>query len=217
MIRKFSLVVLAVAALSGCVTGGYGYRGGGGDYYHGGRSSVDYYGYGAPYGSPGYGYPGGLSGSLGYGSRYYGGLIRYGYPYGYPYRYPYRYPYYGYGHHGPHDPPYRPPVVVRPPHRHDTPEPPNDDEHVDRRERTAVPWRDLDRLRGQQPGTREHAPARPDVVGAAPHPRQTVGVTPSDTLRPRHESPSRPQAHAAASAARRIEAQDRDTDRHETP
>ena len=71
MIRKLSILVLAAAGLSGCVSSGYGYRGGsgGGDYYYGGGSS-----YGAPYGYGGVGY------GYGYRDPYYsyGG---YGYPY----------------------------------------------------------------------------------------------------------------------------------------
>lgn len=99
MIRKLSLAVAALAAvaLSGCVTSGYGYRGGTGDYYYG-RSSSSYYGYGAPYGSLGYGYPGGWYGGLGYG------YSTYGY---YPY-YPYAYYGSGYGYRGPYHAPYRP-------------------------------------------------------------------------------------------------------------
>jgi hypothetical protein len=98
MIRKFSLAIaaLAVVALSGCVTSGYGYRGGSGDYYYGRSSSS--YGYGAPYGSVGYGYPGGWYGGLGYG------YSTYGY---YPY-YPYAYYGSGYGYRGPYHAPYRP-------------------------------------------------------------------------------------------------------------
>lgn len=86
MIRKLSIVALAVAGLSGCVSSGYGYRGGGGggDYYYGGGSS-----YGAPYGYGGVGY------GYGYSDPYYsyGG---YGYPrYGYAPVYPYPRPGHG--------------------------------------------------------------------------------------------------------------------------
>src|SRR3546814_462944 len=98
MIGKLLLPALASALLAGCVTSGYQYRGGSGDYYYG-QPSTQYRYYGSPYGSYGYGYPGGWGGSIGYGYPYgyygYGGYGGYGY--GYPY-----YP--GY--------PYRPPVVI---------------------------------------------------------------------------------------------------------
>ncbi len=89
MIRKIFLPVLAAVALAGCVTSGYDYRGGRGDYYYG-QPAVEYrhYGYGGPYGNVGYGYPGGWGGSFGY-SHYYGRggygdpYDYYGYPYGY--------------------------------------------------------------------------------------------------------------------------------------
>lgn len=82
MIARLLLSTLAVAALSGCMTNGYDYRGGHGDYYYG-QPTIEYrhYGYGVPYGSYGYGF--------GYSS--YG----HGYPYGY-YGYPYDYYPYGY-------------------------------------------------------------------------------------------------------------------------
>lgn len=80
MIAKLLLSSLAAAALSGCMTNGYSYRGGGGDYYYG-QPTIEYrhYGYGMPYGGYGFGY------------SYYGS----GYPYGY-YDYPYGYYPYGY-------------------------------------------------------------------------------------------------------------------------
>ena len=55
---------LAVALLSGCTS--YGYRGGSGDYYYGRGAAAHpgYYGYGAPYGSVGYGTRGGFYGSI---------------------------------------------------------------------------------------------------------------------------------------------------------
>lgn len=103
MIRKFLIAVAASALLAGCVSD-YAYRGGSGDYYYG-RSSAYGYGYGAPYSSIGYGYPGGWYGSYGYG---------YGYPYGY-YGYGYR-PYYYYPYYRPHRPhrPHRPDDKPRP-------------------------------------------------------------------------------------------------------
>lgn len=90
MIRKLLLPLAALVLLGGCVSTGYSYRGGSGDYYHG-RPSVDYRYY------PSY-YPYGYYGPYRYrhaspwGYRYYYG----GYPYGYRHRYVYpRYP----GHH----------------------------------------------------------------------------------------------------------------------
>ena len=96
MVRKLFLAIVATAALTGCVTDGYGYRGGSGDYYYG-RPSVDYDYY------DGYGYPGG----------WYGGYDYYGHGYGYGY------PYYGwYG--GYWDYPYYwPPYHPRPPRPED--------------------------------------------------------------------------------------------------
>lgn len=96
MIRKLLLPALAAAVLGACATG-YDYRGGNGDYYYG-QPSVDYQDdYYGPYGSAGYGYPGGWSGMLGYGIGYGGGYGSYGYggyPYGYGGPYGYGYPYY---------------------------------------------------------------------------------------------------------------------------
>src|SRR5688572_3409380 len=73
MIRKLLLPLVAVALLGGCVSYGYSYRQGAGDYYYG-APSVDYryyspYSYGSPYSYYGGGY------------SYYG-PYRYGYPYG---------------------------------------------------------------------------------------------------------------------------------------
>ena len=159
MIRKFLLPALAVAMLGGCVTSGYEYRGGNGDYYYG-QPQVEYRDYGSPYGGFGYGYPGGWSGSFGYG---------YGDPYGY---------YGGYG--GYYDPwnyytPYR-----RPRHR-------GDDHHGDHGQGTTgvptpvpttvpttvpggndghrpPPWRDF--VRVPAPGTRPGT--QPRLDGALP-------------------------------------------------
>lgn len=81
MIRKLLLPLAALVLLAGCVTTGYSYRAGNGDYYHG-RPSVDYryypsypYGYYGPYR---YRY------SSPWGYRYY---YYHGDPYGYRYRY----------------------------------------------------------------------------------------------------------------------------------
>ena len=80
MIRRLLLPLAALVLLAGCVSTGYSYRSGNGDYYHG-RPSVDYryypsypYGYYGPYRDR-YSSP--------YGYRYYG------YPYGYRHRYVY--------------------------------------------------------------------------------------------------------------------------------
>ena len=120
MIRKLLLPLVAVALLGGCVTSGYSYRQGSGDYYYG-APSVEYRYYSPyPYASP-YSY-------YGYGGRYshYRGPYRYGYPYGY-YGYPYAHPYYGAGY-----------------HHHGTPRRPSADPTPDR---SRSPWRDLDQLR----------------------------------------------------------------------
>lgn len=99
MIAKLLLSTLAAAALSGCMTNGYDYRGGQGDYYYG-QPTIEYrhYGYGVPYGSYGFGYS-----SYGHGYPY----GYYGYPYGYyPYGY---YDYYYYPPvHSPDPPPAQP-------------------------------------------------------------------------------------------------------------
>ena len=100
MIAKLLLSTLAAAALSGCMTNGYDYSGGRGDYYYG-QPTIEYghYGYGVPYGSYGYGF--------GYSS--YG----HGYPYGY-YGYPYGYYPYGYYDYPDPPPPAQPPDPGQP-------------------------------------------------------------------------------------------------------
>ena len=132
MIRKLLLPLAALVLLAGCVSTGYSYRSGNGDYYHG-RPSVDYryypsypYGYYGPYR---YRY------SSPYGYRYYG------YPYGSRYRYPYRYGYPHGGHHG---------------HDRDDDDRPRDSTP----DRPRSPWRDLDRLRDRDDPTTDRAGAR---------------------------------------------------------
>lgn len=131
MIRKLLLPAVAIALLGGCVSAGYSYRQGRGDYYHGAPSvEYRYYG-GSGYGWPQpYGYYGSFYRSHGYG-------LGYGYPYGYghygdPYRnyysYPYRSPY-----HRPHHQPRAQPTVE--PQVDTTPD--GNRSH----------WRELDRLR----------------------------------------------------------------------
>ena len=137
MIRKFLLPALAVAMLGGCVTSGYQYRGGNGDYYYG-QPQVQYRDYGYPYGDFGYGYPGGWGGSFGWSWGY-----GYGYPYGYyggyydPWRYyrPYHHPHHhGHDHdHGDHD---DDGTSV-------PPRPPRDDDDGNR----PPPWRDFVRVK----------------------------------------------------------------------
>ena len=161
---RLTLLVLAAAAVTGCMTAGpgYSYRGGQGDYYYG-QPSVDYRYHGGYGGYPYYGRSG-WSFGLGYG---YGG-----YPHGYYGRYPYGYPYYGYPYGYPY---YRPPVVIRPGGGHD-----RDDDHDDR----DPPWRDLDELRRRQEalnrirnGERiDGEPSRPTVtVGRPPPPPRHTG------------------------------------------
>ena len=140
MIRKLLLPALATALLAGCVTSGYQYRGGTGDYYYG-QPSTQYRYYGSPYGNYGYGYPGGWSGSIGYGYGYYpNGYYPYGY-YGYG-----GYPYYR------HHNPYRPPVVIVPPgsggsdHGNH-----GGNDQGDPVNRPLPPWRDLGNLRERKP------------------------------------------------------------------
>lgn len=192
MIRTISLAVLAAVALSGCVSSGYAYRGGGvGDYYYG-RSSQSYYRGGVPYGSVpygsvrygsvpygsvGYGYPGGVYGSIGYGyPSYYGG----GY-YGRP----------GYGYYGPYYPPYyRPYVRPHHPHHHggkrphhgkrpppdERPDPdhagrpgPGDDDR---------PWRNPNRIHDGRPGGPRAVPLGPDRLVRRPGTTVMRGVNP---------------------------------------
>ncbi len=197
MIRKLSIAVVAAAALSGCVSSGYGYRGGAGDYYYG-ESLPGHYGYGAPYGNVGYGYPGGVYGSISYGTRYYRGPYRYGYGHGYGHPYYYR-P--GYGYFGPYYPPYRRPVVVHPRHPHPR-RPPHEErpDHQERPDRSGVPWRDLDRL-GEgnaglpRAGMPRPTPARPEVAQtplAAQPPAGSSGIPDNTGTRPRGDAGARP-------------------------
>ncbi|MDO5506404.1 MAG: hypothetical protein Q4F49_09000 [Pseudoxanthomonas suwonensis] len=191
MIRKFLLPVIAAGLLAGCVTPGYHYRGGSGDYYYG--QSVRSVPYG--YGSVGYGTRGGWHGSVGYGAR-----VGYGYPYGYYGYYPgYLPPYRAYyppRYYRPH-PGARPPVVVRPRPGHDGPRPPQ----------RRAPWRDLDRHvdRGtpRRPGGESVRPPVPQVqrpaapaaqprgairsVYSAPRPRPSQRV--NDNSAPRQMEP----------------------------
>lgn len=134
MIRKFILPVMAAGLLAGCVTPGYQYRGGSGDYYYGrGTTGVPY-----GYGSIGYGSRGGWYGGMGYG-------MSYGYPYGHGY-YPGYYP--GYVPYPVYRPPYHPRPYPRPhpprPWDGQGPQPPGDAATAPR---PRAPWRDLDGLR----------------------------------------------------------------------
>jgi hypothetical protein len=119
MIRKLILPLAALVLLAGCVSTGYSYRSGNGDYYHG-RPSVDYRYYPSyPYGYYGR-YPGPYRYRYSSPWGYYGG-----YPYGYGHHHRYRYVYPRYPHH------------VERPRTDPTPD------------RPRSPWRDLDRLRDQ--------------------------------------------------------------------
>lgn len=166
--RNLAIAVFAAALLSGCAS--YGYRGGSGDYYYGRSAGSTVY-YGAPYGSVGYGWPGGFHGSVGYG---YPGYYRYGYGPRYPYYgYGPRYPSYGYGG---YYPPYyygRPIVRPRPPGN----QPP-------RESRPGAPWRDLsgitrvehrerpERIGGPRPATQAQGQRERIQPSAAPVARQ---------------------------------------------
>ena len=191
MIRKLLLPALATVLLAGCVTSAYQYRGGTGDYYYG-QPSTQYRYYGSPYGSYGYGYPGGWGGSIGYGYGYppygYYGYGGYGYG-GYPYYYRHHYP-------------YRPPVVIV---RPDSGGGDQDDgggngnDPVRHTERPRPPWRDLGNLRGRgpqpEPVIRKPAPSMsmpgPQVVPAAGTSRRSGSVMGETVRRARTDSDAR--------------------------
>jgi hypothetical protein len=183
MIRNITLALLASATLSACVSSGYGYRGGSGDYYYG-RPAAGHYGYPGPYGSAGYG-SGGWYGGAGYGYPAYGGYYS-GAPSGYYYR-----P--GYGYYAPYYPPYRP-VVVRPPHQH-KPRPPRVDPPGDpgSHEGGGVSWRDLERLKARKyQGTPRQVPAQ---VPTASSRLGGVATAPPVHVQPRPDvSPDRGRA-----------------------
>lgn len=198
MIRNLTFAALAAALLGGCVSTGYQYRDGPGDYYYG-RSSSAYGAYGAPYGRIGYGYPGGLYGGVGYGygypyhrygSRYYGGY----YPYGHPYYYsPYYHPR---------------PIIVQPRHDHG-PTPPPGGHHDHDRNKRRPPWRnladpDLADLRRRRSDTPQ--PGQPLVAGPVPEPRRQFveRPRPEPRLRGRESEP-------------RIRSRERDDAGTETP
>lgn len=160
MIRKLLLPLVAVVLLAGCVTSGYSYRQGSGDYYYG-APSVEYR-YHPYYGGP-YGYP---YGSYGYG---YYGRPAYDYRYDWPYRYRHYYDprayYYGY--------PYRQPGHT---YRRTAP-PPTVDPTPDR---SRSPWRDLELLRRRGAGGGVD-PAQPRTV--APQPDGGVTIDRERTMR----------------------------------
>ena len=222
-----AIVLAAVAALglSACATS-YSYRNepGNGDYYYA-EPSVDYhFVYGAPYGSLGYGYPGGWYGSFGY--RFGFGLpySRYGFPYfGNPYPY-YGYPYFGYRHdghrhHRPYPPGLPPPGVISP-----RPPGPGTGPRIGDGDPDGGPWRHLGRVRpriktpqpgidmGRQQWEAPPGPAplqRPRIEG----PRQPVATPqPSIEFRPRIEPFRTPPA-----AGRPMERQEREIRREPTP
>jgi len=99
MFLRIGCALAAVLALAGCATG-YQYRAvaSGGDYYLADEVATPYYL--APYGTLGYGWPGGWYGNVGLGFGGYYGLGGFYRPYGYvpgawygPPRYGYRWPY----------------------------------------------------------------------------------------------------------------------------
>jgi hypothetical protein len=189
MVRKFLLPALVTGLLGGCVTAGYDYRYGPGDYYYG-QPSTEYRYYGAPYGY----HP--------YGGIY--GYSRYGYPYGYggyyPYNhnyygYPYRYPYYYYNR--PKHP--RPPVVEDP---NPPPQPPRDGHK--RNDYRVPPWRDL----RTRPAVVENGVAQPRI--AIPSPPFTAPPAPPRIEPRRDDGPrvrpvSRPPIAAATPVRSRME------------
>lgn len=166
MIRKLLFPALAIALLGGCVSSGYyQYRGGPGDYYYG-QPQVEYRDYGVPYGGIGYGYPGGVSGSISFGS---------GYPYGY-YGYGGGYGYGGYYDPWGYYPRYPRVIVVRPRHggdHHDHHDGHDDDDDDDTTGGVAGGHRldeDGDRLpRWRDPAGGLH-PARPAIGMGNPPP-----------------------------------------------
>src|SRR5688500_15691577 len=164
MIRKLLLPLAAVVLLGGCVTSGYSYLQGSGDYYYG-APSVEYR-YHTPYG---YGYP--------YGYYGYGGSA-YGYRYASPYRYrqyypdPYRHYYYGY--------PYRQPNYY---YRRPAPRP-----TIDRTpDRARSPWRDLNRLGRRGMGGDGEPTQMPSIVPPTARPSPQPHFNPE----PRGESRAR--------------------------
>jgi hypothetical protein len=165
MIRKLLLPTLATVLLAGCVTSAYQYRGGAGDYYYG-QPSTQYRYYGSPYGSYGYGYPGGWGGSIGYGYPPYGyyGYGGYGYG-GYPYYYRHHYP-------------YRPPVVIGRPDSGGNDQDDaggNGNDPVQPTDRPRPPWRDLGNLRGREPRP-EPVIRQPPPSMATPRPQAIPGA-----------------------------------------
>jgi hypothetical protein len=205
MIRKLLFPALAVAMLGGCVTSGYQYRGGNGDYYYG-QPQVEYRDYGSPYGRFGYGYPGGWGGSFGWGYGYgdpdgfYGGYYD-------PWRYyyvPHRRP-----HHRDHE--------DRGDHHGGTDVPPvdpgDDDDH------RPPPWRDF--VRAGPPGTpRGVTPALPQQrrdtatpLLRLPMPRNDL---PTVTREVRRE-PERAQNHRESDRGPARREPDRDQHRNNEP
>ena len=186
MIRKLLLPAAAAVLLGGCMTAGYGYRYGGGDYY--GGAPVDY-GYDAPYS---YGYPSGYYGYSTYGG--YGYASPYGYSYG-SYGYPYYgYPYYGYPYGGSYYY-YRPATQ---PQVDPTPD------------RTRSPWRDLERVRRQS--VTDPAAPLPRRKIALPPVRSQPRMAPTPQSRPpmpQTRTPV-PQVSASGLSGRVRQAKERD-------
>ncbi len=179
MFRPGLLATLSALILTGCVSP-YTYRDdAGGDYYYS-EPQVEYYDvYGRPWGTIGYGYPGGWYGSFGYLYGHHLPYSRFGFPYGYYggyYGYPYH-PYYGppYFHH-PY-PQHRPPHPPGPPGNTPRPPPPGGRPGIGDRDhdREGGPWRHLNELPRRRvavpqpaiPGT-PGMPGMPGAVGDPP-------------------------------------------------
>lgn len=186
MFRPGLLATLSALILTGCVST-YAYREGeSGDYYYS-EPQVEYYDvYGRPWGTIGYGYPGGWYGSFGYLYGDYLPYSRFGFPYGYYggyYGYPYR-PYYWTPHIPPH-PGHRPPHWPRPPGNTPGPTPPGSRPEIGNRDREGGPWRhlnDLSRRRIAMP-----QPAEPGAQGEPPRSQERPRRPPVPMSQPAQE------------------------------
>ena len=209
MFRLGLLATLAALILTSCVST-YGYRSGeGADYYYA-EPSIDYYdGYGRPYGSIGYGYPGGWYGSFGYGFGYGYGYTPYshhGFPYGYDnYRYGYPYSYYPYPYRRPphhHRPPHHRPPTNPPPPGTPPPgiiiggdgQPPDDGPRLG--DRDDQPWRERTRRRIMTP--------QPALTGNGPPPGVVARPSTRRIMVPQPGMVGGGQERPVASQARRV-------------
>ena len=244
MFRLGLLATLSVTILTGCVSS-YGYRADqGGDYYYA-EPSVDYYdNYGGPYSSIGYGHPGGWYGNFGYGFGFgHTPYSRYGFPYGYDSgRYGYPYSYYPYRHRRPphHRPPDPPPGTLPPGVIIDNDPPPGNGPHLG--DRDGGPWRHLGDRRpptatpqpailgisprpgvftqDMQPGRRRIMIPQPGVSIGDEQPGSVMQVRRAPVSSPQAERPPSPRDETprdAPAPERRIERQERETRREQTP